>query len=189
MVRLEVRRQRNGHDRGDAASNAGALRPSRQGAQGRCALLSFHLLWLLIAAWLPLQAQEPAESTSSRADELATLRRLIEEQGRRLTALEAEVRRLRRTGPALSSNGAVSSLARSQAFQFGSAWHSPANWDTIRIGMSESQVIAVLGRPTSIEGVVDRTFFYRGEVPGSGFVSGNVKLTDDRVYVINKPVF
>jgi len=57
--------------------------------------------------------------------------------------------------------------------------------------MSESQVVAILGPATSVKRVSDlRTLLYRGEVPGSGTVSGNVELGgEDRVYLVNKPVF
>jgi hypothetical protein len=56
---------------------------------------------------------------------------------------------------------------------------------------SQTQVVSILGKPTALENSVTTyfTLFYRGSVPGSGFVSGNVKLVDDRVYEVNKPVF
>src|SRR5438034_9453869 len=71
-------------------------------------------------------------------------------------------------------------------------WKVPLNWDKVRYGMSERQVISILGQPTSVEEPIRgglRTLFYRGEVGSSGFVSGNVQLSDDRVYLVNKPVF
>lgn len=68
-------------------------------------------------------------------------------------------------------------------------WHTPSNWDRIKDGMSEKQVISILGRPTSTKNILYRTLFYRGEVTGSGFVSGNVELWNDRVRQVNKPVF
>jgi hypothetical protein len=57
--------------------------------------------------------------------------------------------------------------------------------------MSESQVISILGPPTNVDRTIGSMpiLFYKGEVPGSGFVSGNVKLSEDRVYLVNKPVF
>lgn len=66
-------------------------------------------------------------------------------------------------------------------------WHNPAAWKKIRNGMSARQVTSILGKPTSkgMTGIL----FYRGNVGSSGFVSGNVKVNDDRVWAINKPVF
>ena len=49
---------------------------------------------------------------------------------------------------------------------------------------------AVLGSPTSVESLAGlRALYYRGEVDGSGVVSGNVKLSEDRVYLVSKPIF
>jgi hypothetical protein len=57
--------------------------------------------------------------------------------------------------------------------------------------MSEAQVISILGRPTSIDdnGYGTKKLFYRGEVAGSGVVSGNIFLADDRVLSVSTPVF
>jgi len=69
-------------------------------------------------------------------------------------------------------------------------WHNKKNWEKIRDGMSESQVISILGEPTSKKDVGSyKTIFYQGEVSGSGFVSGNIKFDEDRVWGINIPVF
>ena len=69
-------------------------------------------------------------------------------------------------------------------------WKNPSSWDKVRDGMSESQVISILGEPTTTKDLGSmRTLFYRGKVEDSGFVSGNVKLDEDRVWDINKPVF
>jgi len=70
-------------------------------------------------------------------------------------------------------------------------WKNPSSWKKIRRGMSEKQVVNILGKPTSIKIIGDdlRTLFYQGEVSSSGYLSGNVGFIDDRVYTINKPVF
>ena len=69
-----------------------------------------------------------------------------------------------------------------------------APWDRIKEGMSERQVISILGSPTRREvNIIDHvTLFYQGEVAGPGYVSGNIGLDgDDRVknYAINRPIF
>ena len=72
----------------------------------------------------------------------------------------------------------------------GSDWKAPAAWKRLRKGMSSAQVIGILGKPTSVETVGPyRTLFYQGDVPGSGSVTGTIKLQDDRVWQINTPVF
>jgi hypothetical protein len=68
-------------------------------------------------------------------------------------------------------------------------WMDRSNWSCVQKGMSERQVLSILGKPTSIKPGVYRKLFYRGEVDGSGFVSGNIWLADDRVQIVNIPVF
>jgi len=62
------------------------------------------------------------------------------------------------------------------------AWNTPSNWERLERGMSEPEVVAILGQPTSREesllGFV--MLSYRGNVPGSGFVSGNIELSVGR---------
>ena len=69
-------------------------------------------------------------------------------------------------------------------------WLNPLAWDQIREGLSRAQVEDILGKPTSVEAVIDyQTLLYKGDVPGVGTLSGTVKLTDDRVSDINPPDF
>ena len=73
-------------------------------------------------------------------------------------------------------------------------WKTPAAWNKIKPGMSERQVISILGTPTKSQDSPAgtwKTLFYQGEVEGSGYVSGNVDVNrrDDRVIAVNRPVF
>ena len=125
--------------------------------------------------------------------DIAMLKRVIEEQERRITELEDAIRRLQGsvgTGAVASTTGA-GPTTRSTQQSPNSGWMQEANWSRVRNGMSELQVIGILGPPTSAETTVSgfRTLYYRGPIAGSGFVSGNVKLNDDRVWQTNKPVF
>ena len=70
-------------------------------------------------------------------------------------------------------------------------WLDAGNWDRIRIGMTELQVIETLGPPTTLRGAADasaRTLFYALEIGSSSFLGGNVEFTDGRVSRIQKPV-
>jgi hypothetical protein len=70
------------------------------------------------------------------------------------------------------------------------AWHNPSAWTTVKKGMSRAQVEAILGHPTSVDTAISfQTLFYQGLVPGSGSVTGTVKLDEDRVWQVNTPVF
>ena len=62
-------------------------------------------------------------------------------------------------------------------------WHEADNWSRIRPGMSSSQVEAILGKPTgrNVAGPDSGaavTFFYQGDAPGKGWVSGSVEFND-----------
>lgn len=119
--------------------------------------------------------------------EIRLLKKEITEQNKRIERLEQELINLKNF---LKLKAESKEIQSPVVYSTGSGWKEPSNWDRIRDGMSEKQVVSILGKPTSIEDSgVFRTLFYQGEVSGSGYISGNVKLTDDRVYFINKPVF
>lgn len=71
-----------------------------------------------------------------------------------------------------------------------SLWLDARNWDRIRIGMSELQVIEILGPPTSLRGDADaslRTLLYALEIGTANFLGGQVKLEEHRVTQVEKP--
>ena len=158
-----------------------------RGASPRQQLAHEKALLLAFACLSFLTPQDVIGQTS--ADRIASLQREVAAQSERIARLEAEVARLVAalgSPPASQPTGARSVPAPR------SAWMTATAWDRIRRGMSERQVISILGPPTSREvNVIDAVIlFYRGEVVGSGFVSGNVYVTDeDRVLSINTPVF
>lgn len=72
-----------------------------------------------------------------------------------------------------------------------SQWLDATNWNRVRAGMSELEVISTLGPPTSLRGADDggsRTLIYAMEIGSSGFLSGSVQLKDRRVTEVQKPV-
>ncbi len=69
-------------------------------------------------------------------------------------------------------------------------WYHAGNWDQIKSGMSESQVVAILGPPTSVDSSIDqRTLFYSPDPNSTSTLSGSVTLVDDRVTAMTPPVF
>jgi hypothetical protein len=69
------------------------------------------------------------------------------------------------------------------------AWLEAARWERIRTGMSELEVISVLGPPTSMRQDGDtRVLLYAMEIGSSGFLGGSVELQDRAVTAVNKPV-
>lgn len=126
------------------------------------------------------------------------LQRMIEDQNKTIASLESVLRQqeqLTRMTPQQerSSEGAVGEPHVSSSppsARGGLPWHRAEAWRRLKDGMSERQVLSILGNPTSTKDLHPfRTLFYRGEVTGSGFVSGNVQLQEDRVWQVNVPVF
>ena len=68
------------------------------------------------------------------------------------------------------------------------AWLEAARWDRVRPGMSELEVIGILGPPTSMrqEGEA-RVLLYAMEIGSAGFLGGNVELRDRAVSEVHKP--
>mgnify|MGYP003917135959 FL=1 len=72
-------------------------------------------------------------------------------------------------------------------------WTIPANWDRLEEGMSEEQVVTILGPPTKREEqfLSYVQLFYEGEVEGIGFVSGSITLERNQVaaWMTDRPAF
>jgi hypothetical protein len=67
-------------------------------------------------------------------------------------------------------------------------WLDVRNWDRLREGMTELQVIELLGPPTSMRAEGDaRTLFYAMEIGSNGFLSGTVRLDGRKVDDVQKP--
>ena len=68
------------------------------------------------------------------------------------------------------------------------AWLEAARWDRVRTGMSELEVIGILGPPSSMRQEGDaRVLLYAMEIGSANFLSGSVEFRDKAVSAINKP--
>jgi outer membrane murein-binding lipoprotein Lpp len=118
----------------------------------------------------------------------------------KVSQLEQDVRELQRQVQALSRELDSLRLALPAAAQGGSpprdvgragvapAWVDAAKWQRIRPGMSELEVIAILGSPTSMrteEGA--RVLLYALEIGASGFLVGSVRLRERSVESVQNP--
>jgi hypothetical protein len=120
-----------------------------------------------------------ASPQNDRQSEIAEIRSQLNAFDARLQRLESDA------SPQQNRNSAKTAAATA-------AWMNPSSWATIRRGMSRAQVEAILGKSTSskIDVISYVILIYQGDVPGSGIVSGNVRLdSEDRVVLINPPVF
>jgi len=131
---------------------------------------------------LPLIAM--AQAPDPRIDELrkeaAQLKITIADQERRIAELERIVKALQVVAAPVPT--AIPTPIP--------PWHLAPNWILIKKGMSQAQVVEILGPPTSVDSTVDvRTLFYQPDSRATTTLNGTVTLTDDRVTALVPPAF
>ena len=144
------------------------------------ALQATFAMWMLSAAGL-----------ASAADDYKVIKleqdvRRLEQQVRDLSREIADLRR--QTGaPRISAPREQEKPAPSTS----PPWLQARNWQRLRVGMTELEVIDALGPPTSTRAPGDgtaRILFYALEIDTGSFLGGSVELRDRRVVEINTPV-
>lgn len=126
------------------------------------------------------RAQDRQDPT---AQEVAALRTLLQEHTDRLERLERAIARLR-------ADSAAGCLTLTDPTDVALGWRSDAIWDCIRPGMSERDVIEILGKPSRVSPEsMRRALHYEGDVDGRGALSGSVTIEEeeDRVVRIVRP--
>jgi hypothetical protein len=114
--------------------------------------------------------------------DILRLQRELDTQSRRLETLERTQR--------IASAGVPSHAPTSKAPDNSPSWLVGTNWDRVRPGMKELDVIALLGRPTTVRMDDDgkaRSFFYAMELGPNAILSGSVRLGDAGVTEITRP--
>ena len=143
--------------------------------------LAAGLLFIAVTALAvppPVHAQDDIR-VRQLENEVLRLQREIDTQNQRIERLESTTPRT--AAPAVATPRAVDSSP---------AWLVSTNWDKLRTGMKELDVIALLGRPTSVHTDADsktHTMFYAMELGPNAFLTGNVRFGDAGVAQINKP--
>ncbi len=135
--------------------------------------LAFCSVWLLLSA-----IQTPAllaQARDPRVDKLTTetaeLKRTVADQDRRIADLERMVKMLQSTVAPLPAP--IPSPTP--------AWTQASNWNRIKPGMSQAQVVEILGPPTREQSAIDmRTLYYEAGPHSTLTLTGSVSLTDDR---------
>lgn len=142
---------------------------------------------------------EPARPSPKAVDaridalekEVAELERLVAEQGRRIAALEerlapTQVAPAEETVPQSAEHASPEPPPPRDADV--PLWTVAANWQKLHTGMSEAEVVKLLGPPSATREIgFSRTLVYRGDVPGSGAARGEVKLKDGKVSEVDPP--
>lgn len=132
-----------------------------------------------------------AAGLASAADDYKVIKleqdvRRLEQQVRDLSREIAELRR-QTGGPRFPAPREQEQPAPSTS----ASWLQARNWQRLRVGMTELEVIYVLGPPTSTRVPGDgtaRILFYALEIDTGSFLGGSVELRDRRVVEINTPV-
>ena len=142
-----------------------------------------NLLLALIAVPLLGHAQDDATYRLMKLEQdVRNLERQVQTLTRQLDELKQQSTRAgdrsalgtrSTTGPATTSS---------------TAWLEAARWDRVRAGMSELEVINILGPPTSMRQEGDaRVLLYAMEIGTANFLGGSVELRGKAVSEINKP--
>jgi hypothetical protein len=141
-------------------------------------------LGLLLAVSLPAVAADDFK--------LIELEQDVIELERRVEALSRDVEQLQQRGFDRTTAPAAPGGADCAAAQPCSPpWLSVSSWERVRPGMSEFEVIGILGPPSSVRGAADspaRTLMYAMEIGSNAFLAGRVDLEDRRVTAVQLPV-
>ena len=138
--------------------------------------------WAFLFLFVPLAASAADEGRISFLEqEVRNLQRQVQILTRQVDEMRT---RPDRPAPAVTVQG--ESSARSEAEL--PRWVDAKRWRQIRPGMSELEVIGVLGPPSSMrEENGARVLLYAMEIGSSGFLGGSVEFRDRAVTAVNKP--
>ena len=136
---------------------------------------------LLLALCLPCTAADNFKVIEMEQD-VIELERRVEELSRQVAQLQQR--------NAAAATRPEASVGCPAAMADSPAWLSAANWGRVRPGMSEFEVIDILGPPSSVRGAPEsesRALMYALEIGSSAFLSGRVDLKDRRVIEVQVP--
>jgi hypothetical protein len=133
----------------------------------------------------------PVAGLAAAADDYKVIKleqdvRRLEQQVRDLSREIADLRR-QSGAPPLAAPREQEKAAPSTS----PLWLQAKNWQRLRVGMSELEVVEALGPPTSTRVAGDgtgRILFYALEIDTGSFLGGSVEFRDRRVVEINTPV-
>jgi hypothetical protein len=152
------------------------------------ALAAIAVLGLPLAAPIPALAADDLR-VMQLEQELRTLRREVQLLSQQLSSMQTRsAGPIRATPPPPRGAGPGGEQASSAATD-APAWIDAAKWERVKSGLSELEVISLLGPPTSMRASGDdRVLLYAMEIGHSGFLSGSVTLRERAVVAVEKPV-
>ena len=150
----------------------------------------FGLIYLASSPFCLGQTRERDRRREDALQDIRLLKRLVDEQDRRISDLEKNVKALQTAAAANIEKPAGDDHVRTAKAPAIAAWQIPFAWSRIKLGMSRLEVEDILGPPMSVDSVMDyQTLIYKGDLAGTGILHGTVKLTGDRVSQVNAPEF
>jgi hypothetical protein len=145
----------------------------------RFAMLALALV-LVSAAPHAQTAEDPFRVIKLEQD-MRNLERQVQTLQRQLDEVRGQLGR--------SGDRTARPVTQGSTAQGSQAWLNAANWDRVRNGMSELEVISLLGPPTSMrQDDQTRVLLYAMEIGSGGFLSGSVSLQDRAVTDVSRPV-
>lgn len=136
---------------------------------------------LLVAVAHNAAAQDDYKVIRLEQD-MRNLEREVRELSRQLSDAQRQIEQLGGRPVARTDRTAPAAVGTS------TSWLDVEKWDRLREGMTELQVIELLGPPTSMRADGNaRTLFYAMEIGTNGFLSGTVRLEDRKVEDVQKP--
>jgi hypothetical protein len=112
--------------------------------------------------------------------------RTLEREVQTLERLVTDLQRTRRNEPAIELNADHSA----QPADSDQAWLKASAWNRLRTGMSELEVIEILGKPTALRPDANnrRALLYTLEIGTTSFLTGSVAFDNGKVVEIQKPM-
>ncbi len=128
--------------------------------------------------------QEPSPKgdaqTNALVKQIQDLKQLVADENKKIAELEKSIRAIQ----------AFLMPAPKPIPDLTPAWTLPSNWSLIKAGMSEAQVVQILGMPSRVQSVTDsRVLYYQPDIHSASTLSGSVTLMDDRVIAMSPPAF
>lgn len=139
------------------------------------------ILFLVFMLAIPRGQAADVEVAQLRND-IRSLEREVRELSRRVDQLQQD-----RTAPTAASGARLSTAPDPVP----TAWIAPEKWDRVRTGMTAQDVILVLGTPVSMRSEgnpATQTLFYTLPIGDGGFLTGTVRLRNNQVLEVQKPV-
>lgn len=127
----------------------------------------------------------PLTTSAADAQRISFLEQEVRNLQRQVQSLSRQIDELRTRPDRPTTQAPAASVAPSPGSD---QWINAARWKQVRRGMSELEVIDLLGAPTSMRAEGDaRVLLYAMEIGSSGFLRGSVTLRDRAVVEVQQP--